>query len=73
MRLRLPALGLGGAQQGNLDVAITDAEAAEVVQAAWDAGLRYSDTASHYGLRLSERRLGAVLRSHSNWKPRGSS
>ena len=61
--LRLPALGLGCAQLGNLDVAITDEEAADVVHAAWDAGLRYFDTAPHYGLGLSERRLGSALRT----------
>ena len=62
--LRRPALGLGGAQLGNLDVAITDEEAADVVHAAWDAGLRYFDTAPHYGLGLSERRLGSALRAY---------
>ena len=33
------------------------------VDAAWDAGIRYFDTAPHYGLGLSERRLGAALRT----------
>jgi D-threo-aldose 1-dehydrogenase len=41
---------------------VTDAEAGAAVQAAWDAGIRYFDTAPHYGLGLSERRLGAALR-----------
>jgi D-threo-aldose 1-dehydrogenase len=31
------------------------------VDAAWDLGVRYFDTAPHYGLGLSERRLGAAL------------
>jgi D-threo-aldose 1-dehydrogenase len=31
------------------------------VDAAWEAGIRYFDTAPHYGLGLSERRLGAAL------------
>ncbi len=31
------------------------------VAAAWDGGIRYFDTAPHYGLGLSERRLGAAL------------
>ena len=62
--LPLPGLGLGGAQIGNLQVAITDDEASEVVRAAWDAGLRYFDTAPHYGLGLSERRLGGTLRAY---------
>jgi len=37
-----------------------------VVEAAWDAGIRYFDTAPLYGFGLSEQRLGAVLRT----KPR---
>ncbi len=32
--------------------------------AAWDAGIRYFDTAPHYGLGLSERRLGRALRAY---------
>jgi aryl-alcohol dehydrogenase-like predicted oxidoreductase len=31
------------------------------VRAAWEAGVRYFDTAPHYGLGLSERRLGETL------------
>jgi D-threo-aldose 1-dehydrogenase len=62
--LRLTELGLGGAQLGNLFRAATDDEAAAVVRAAWDAGIRYFDTAPHYGLGLSERRLGESLRSY---------
>jgi D-threo-aldose 1-dehydrogenase len=54
-------LGLGCAQLGNLYRAMTDENAAAVVDAAWDAGIRYFDTAPHYGLGLSERRLGAAL------------
>jgi D-threo-aldose 1-dehydrogenase len=55
-------LGFGAAVIGNLYTATSDAEAAAAVTAAWDAGLRYFDTAPHYGLGLSERRLGAALR-----------
>ena len=53
--------GLGCAQLGNLYGAISDEAAATTVDAAWDAGVRYFDTAPHYGLGLSERRLGAAL------------
>lgn len=59
-------LGFGTAPLGNLYQAITDDEAAEVVASAWDSGVRYFDTAPLYGLTLSERRLGAFLKS----KPR---
>jgi D-threo-aldose 1-dehydrogenase len=60
---RLTELGFGGAQIGNLDRAVSDEEASEAIRAAWDAGLRYFDTAPHYGLGLSERRLGHTLRT----------
>jgi D-threo-aldose 1-dehydrogenase len=33
----------------------------ETFETAWTAGVRYVDTAPHYGLGLSERRLGALL------------
>ncbi|PZG01012.1 aldo/keto reductase [Micromonospora endophytica] len=56
-------LGLGCAQLGNLYQVIDDAEADATVAAAWDCGIRYFDTAPHYGLGLSERRLGAALRN----------
>lgn len=64
--LDLGKLGFGGAGIGNLYQAIPDGEALATVLAAWDAGIRYFDTAPHYGLGLSEQRLGAVLRD----KPR---
>ncbi|TVU58876.1 aldo/keto reductase [Paenarthrobacter nitroguajacolicus] len=64
--LDLGKLGFGGAGIGNLYRAIPDGEALATVLAAWDAGIRYFDTAPHYGLGLSEQRLGAVLRD----KPR---
>lgn len=54
-------LGFGAAQLGNLYRETTDEEASATVNAAWDAGIRYFDTAPHYGLGLSERRLGAAL------------
>ncbi|MFZ7089212.1 aldo/keto reductase [Curtobacterium sp. RRHDQ10] len=58
----------GGAGIGNLARAISDEDARATVDAAWDAGVRGFDTAPHYGLGLSERRLGAALRS----RPRDS-
>ncbi|MEU8266389.1 aldo/keto reductase [Sphaerisporangium sp. NPDC049002] len=59
---RVTAFGLGTAPIGNLFSAISDEQAGETVEAAWAAGVRYFDTAPHYGLGLSERRLGAALR-----------
>ncbi len=55
-------LGFGAAQLGNLNRVTTDEVSTRAVDAAWDAGIRYFDTAPHYGLGLSERRLGAALR-----------
>jgi D-threo-aldose 1-dehydrogenase len=60
---RLTELSLGCSQLGNLHHAIDDDAAAATVDAAWDEGVRYFDTAPHYGLGLSERRLGAALAS----------
>ncbi|GIJ54295.1 oxidoreductase [Virgisporangium aurantiacum] len=60
--MRLSELGFGGSPGGNLYSAITDEQFASAVDAAWNAGIRHFDTAPHYGLGLSERRLGAALR-----------
>jgi D-threo-aldose 1-dehydrogenase len=60
----LTELSLGGAQLGNLYHAIPDEQAHATVGAAWAAGIRYFDTAPHYGLGLSERRLGDALAGH---------
>lgn len=54
-------LGLGCAQLGNLYRELSDVDARQMVDAAWDNGIRYFDTAPHYGIGLSERRLGAAL------------
>lgn len=63
----MTSLGLGCAQLGNLYVEVSDEEAASIVDAAWADGVRFFDTAPHYGLGLSERRLGAALAG----RPRG--
>jgi D-threo-aldose 1-dehydrogenase len=59
--VRVTPLGLGCAQLGNLYRAMSDENARAVVDTAWARGIRYFDTAPHYGLGLSERRLGAAL------------
>ncbi len=58
------AFGFGAAPLGNLYKRVPDDLATATVEAAWAAGVRYFDTAPHYGLGLSERRLGSVLRGH---------
>ena len=55
-------LGLGGAPLGNLFSAVPEAQAQELLAAAWDAGCRCFDTAPHYGNGLSEHRIGDALR-----------
>ncbi|MER8069867.1 aldo/keto reductase [Streptomyces sp. NPDC094034] len=55
-------LSFGAAGIGNLYTPVGPEQAAAAVDAAWDAGIRYFDTAPHYGLGLSERRLGEALR-----------
>jgi D-threo-aldose 1-dehydrogenase len=62
--IQITELGFGASVIGNLYRATSDEEAADAISAAWDAGIRYFDTAPHYGLGLSERRLGAALRAY---------
>jgi len=60
--LWLPEFGLGGGPLGNLFHAVADEQARETVDTAWETGIRFFDTAPHYGLGLAERRLGEALR-----------
>ncbi|MEV6944886.1 aldo/keto reductase [Streptomyces sp. NPDC051172] len=62
--VEVSALAFGGAVIGNLYTEVGEEQAYEAVDAAWQQGIRYFDTAPHYGLGLSERRLGAALRAH---------
>jgi D-threo-aldose 1-dehydrogenase len=62
--VEVTTLGFGAAPIGNLYRAIDDETGRLAVTAAWEGGIRYFDTAPHYGLGLSERRLGAALREH---------
>ncbi|WP_079188186.1 aldo/keto reductase [Streptomyces sp. CB02009] len=55
-------LAFGAAGIGNLYSTVTDEDADKTLATAWDRGIRSFDTAPHYGLGLSERRLGAFLR-----------
>ena len=57
----LTELGFGTAPLAGLFTPVSDEQAAATVDAAWEAGFRYFDTAPHYGLGLAERRLGAAL------------
>ena len=54
--------GLGCAPLGGLYEPVSDDDARATIDAAWDAGIRFFDTAPLYGSGLSERRLGEALR-----------
>ena len=60
--LEVTALGLGTAPLGGLYADVPAAQAVEVLDTAWDLGLRYFDTAPMYGLTRCEHLLGQVLR-----------
>jgi D-threo-aldose 1-dehydrogenase len=64
--LHVTRLGLGTAPLGGLFEPVSADDAHAAVEAAWQAGIRFFDTAPLYGHGLAERHLGAVLRS----KPR---
>ena len=55
------SLVFGGAPIGGLYAPVSDEAAAATLQAAWDAGIRVFDTAPHYGVGLSEQRIGDFL------------
>jgi len=60
--LQLTTLGFGAAPIAGLYRAVDQQTARATIDAAWNGGIRYFDTAPHYGLGLSERRLGEALR-----------
>jgi D-threo-aldose 1-dehydrogenase len=59
--VEVTTLGLGGAGIAGLYAPVSDAEAAVAVRRAVDRGIRYFDTAPHYGAGRGERRFGATL------------
>src|ERR1700756_4376383 len=62
--LQVSGLGLGTAPLGGLYRDMSDDEAHATIAAAWDAGVRYFDTAPHYGHTKAEHRLGDALRCY---------
>ncbi|WP_428645905.1 aldo/keto reductase [Roseibium sp.] len=64
--VRVTDISFGASGIGNMGRTVSDREADEVLQCAWNAGIRYFDTAPHYGRGRSEQRLGSFLKS----KPR---
>ena len=64
--LHVTSLGLGTATMGGSRIAMTAEERLKLVDAAWNAGVRYVDTAPFYGVGAAERATGDALRD----KPR---
>jgi D-threo-aldose 1-dehydrogenase len=60
-QVQVTEFAFGGAPIGNLFTTVDDDQAAAAIDAAWAGGIRTFDTAPHYGLGLSERRLGSAL------------
>lgn len=57
----LPSLGFGGAPLGDMFQHRDNATAHDTLETAWSQGIRYFDTAPHYGAGLSEHRFGEFL------------
>ncbi len=66
--LRIPSLGFGGGTLGDPNEIISEQQAHETIEAAYEKGIRFFDTAPWYGLTKSEHRIGQYLRQ----KPRDS-
>ncbi|MGI9146571.1 MAG: aldo/keto reductase [Chloroflexota bacterium] len=61
--VHVSTLGFGGATIGGIGKQVSEAEADATLEAAWNAGIRYFDTAPWYGRGLSELRVGRLLRN----------
>lgn len=61
--LTMTTLGLGCSQLGGLYKPMSAADASALIDWAWQAGIRYFDTAPFYGYTLSERRVGEALQT----------
>ncbi len=61
--LELPVFGFGAAHLGELYSRVDEASSQATLEAAWNTGIRYYDTAPWYGRGLSEHRLGGFLRT----------
>jgi D-threo-aldose 1-dehydrogenase len=64
--LKVSRFGLGTAPLAGLFEAVPEDQALQVIERAWEAGIRHFDTAPLYGHGLAETRVGKALRD----KPR---
>ncbi|MEY9853512.1 D-threo-aldose 1-dehydrogenase [Leifsonia sp. EB41] len=62
--VEVTALGFGATAIAGMYTEVTDEQAAGAVAAAWDAGIRFYDTAPQYGRGNGEARLGRGLAGH---------
>ncbi|WP_297841764.1 aldo/keto reductase [uncultured Roseibium sp.] len=58
----LTEMGFGGAPLGNLYRKVSEEDAQAALQAAYDNGIRYFDTAPQYGLGRSEMRFATAIK-----------
>ncbi|MDY7578773.1 aldo/keto reductase [Herbaspirillum sp. RTI4] len=68
--LQTTALSMGTAGLAGLYHGVPFDDAIAALQAAWDAGMRYFDTAPYYGYGKSEHRVGHVLRNFLQYAER---
>src|SRR6218665_546282 len=59
--LSVPPFGFGAAHLGGMFGRVPGETAYETLEAAWEGGVRYFDTAPYYGRGLSEHRVGNFL------------
>ncbi len=60
--VHVTSLGLGTATMGGSRINVTRTEGEAMVRAAWNAGVRYVDTAPFYGVGAAEHRVGDAMR-----------
>src|SRR5438552_1344560 len=61
--IEVTPLGCGGATLGDLWEVTPEAQAEATIEAAYEGGIHFFDTAPWYGLGKSEHRMGRVLRT----------
>jgi len=61
-KLSFTTLGFGSAPLGNYLRPLSEKDCDETLEAAWNCGMRYFDTAPLYGFGLSELRVGRLLK-----------
>ena len=61
-KVKVARMGLGCAPLGDLFTTLSEDGAEQVLNAAWDIGIRFFDTSPFYGHGKSEHRLGHFLR-----------